>query len=92
MSGVTSDWFEIIKQGCVMSAWLFNIHMDRVMKEMKQGIRNKEVHLVCGKNKWWISDLLYADDVAFVAESGSELNETVTRFNSVHKKRFKNKC
>ena len=86
VNGVTSDWFEIrngLKQGCVMSPWLFNIYMDGVMKEVKQGMSNKGVQLVCGKIEWRISDLLYADDVAFVAESGSELNEMVNKFNRV---------
>ena len=41
------------------------------------------MHLVCGKIEWRISDLLYADDVAFVAESGCELNEMVNKFNRV---------
>ena len=52
VNGVTSDWFEIrngLKQECVMSPWLFNIYMDGVMKEVKQGMSNKGVHLVCGR-------------------------------------------
>ncbi len=27
-----------LRQGCVMSPWLFNIHMDGVMREMKSKI------------------------------------------------------
>ncbi len=40
ISGETSEYFEIkvgLRQGCVMSPWLFNIYMDGVMREVKGG-------------------------------------------------------
>ena len=36
VKGGESKWFRIdsvVRQGCIMSPWLFNVHMDRVMKE-----------------------------------------------------------
>ncbi len=39
ISGETSEQFEInvgLRQGCVMSLWLFNIYMDGVRREMKK--------------------------------------------------------
>ncbi len=40
ISGETKEHFEIkvgLRQGCVMSLWLFNIYMDGVIREMKRG-------------------------------------------------------
>ena len=34
-----SEWFEVsvgLRQGCVMSLWLFNLFMDGVMKEVRE--------------------------------------------------------
>ena len=90
VNGTLSEWFEIkngVKQGCVMSPWLFNIFMDGVMKEVRQGMGTRGVRLVRGREEWWISDLLYADDVVFVAESERELRELIDKFNRVCKRR-----
>ena len=39
VSGQNSDWFEVeqgVRQGCVMSPWLFNLHMDNIVREARQ--------------------------------------------------------
>ena len=35
-----SDWFQItqgVRQGCVMSPWLFNVFMDKIVREVMEG-------------------------------------------------------
>ena len=37
-----SEWFRIdsgVRQGCIISPWLFNVYMDAVMKEVKMGMK-----------------------------------------------------
>src|SRR5678815_6089223 len=41
INGVNGEWFRInsgVRQGCVMSPWLFNLYMDGVMKEFEVGM------------------------------------------------------
>ncbi len=38
LEGGVDDWFEVnvgLRQGCVMSPWLFNVYMDGVVREVK---------------------------------------------------------
>ena len=38
--GDKSGWFKVgqgVRQGCVMSPWLLNVFMDRIMREVKKG-------------------------------------------------------
>ena len=37
---------KLLRQGCVMSPWLFNVYMDAVMKELKMGMRRKRVRFL----------------------------------------------
>src|SRR5678815_933392 len=46
---VESDWFNInsrVRQGCVMSPWLFNLYMDGVMKELEVGVTGDDVRMM----------------------------------------------
>ena len=67
-----TDWFQIgkgIRQGCIMSPCLFNLHAEYIMRnagmdEAQAGIK------MAGRN---INNLRYADDTTLMAESEEEL-------------------
>ena len=76
----TTDWFQIGKgvlQGCILSPCLFNLYAEYIMRntgleEAQAGIK------IAGRN---ISNLRYADDTIFMAESEGikkPLNESET--------------
>src|SRR5678816_4156031 len=49
INGVKGDWFSInsrVRQGCVMSPWLFNLYMDGVMKELEVGVAGNGVKMM----------------------------------------------
>ena len=37
-----------VKQGCIMSPWLFNVYMDEVMKEVKMKMEEREEREIPG--------------------------------------------
>ena len=46
MKGDESECFRInigVRQGCVMSPWLFNVYMDAVIKEVEMGMGRRGV-------------------------------------------------
>ena len=83
-----SECFRIdngVRQGCVMSHWLFNVYMDAVMKEVtmemgKRGLSEKG-------REWRLLRLLYADDLVLCGESQEDLRTMVGRFVKVCKRR-----
>ena len=70
----TTDWFQIgkgVRQGCILSPCLFNLHAEYTMKnarldEAQAGIK------ISGRN---INNLRYADDTTVMAESEEVLKE-----------------
>jgi len=66
-----SGWFPIthgVRQGCVMSPWLFNVFMDGIMREAKENLQGG-VQLTNTN----VQILLFADDIVMVAEKDDML-------------------
>ena len=64
VKGAESEWFRIesgVRQGCIMSPWLFNVYIDAVIKEM--GMGRKGLGFLEDGRKWRLPGLLYADDL-----------------------------
>ena len=49
VKGVESEQFRIdtwVRQGCIISSWLFSVYMDAVMKEGKMGMERRRVRFL----------------------------------------------
>ena len=74
----TTDWFQIgkgIRQGCILSPCLFNLHAEYIMRnagleETQTGIK------IAGRN---INNLRYADDTTLMAESEEEIKSLLMK-------------
>ena len=87
-----SDWFSVkvgLRQGCVMSPWLFNIFMDGVMREVREKVGDVGVKLWDNSRrcKWKIEWLMFADDTVLVGDSEEKLQMLVREFGNVCKRR-----
>ena len=72
-----SYWFPVnvgLRQGCVMSPWLFNVYMDGVVREVNVRLLGKGLKLLSANGgKFEINQLLFADDITLVADSEEKL-------------------
>ena len=82
-----SDWFSVnvgLRQGCVMSPWLFNIFMDGVVREVDARMLGRGLRLKnADGSEWSLNQLLFADDTALVADSEETLRQLVEEFGRV---------
>ena len=71
-----SEWFPVrvgLRQGCVMSPWLFNLYIDGVVRG-KRSSACRGLKLVNGTdNEWELNQLQFADDTVVVADSERKL-------------------
>ena len=86
-----SEWFQVnvgLRQGCVMSPWLFNVYMDGVVREVNVMVLWKGLELP-SKNgcRFEINHLLFADNTALVADSEEKLCRLVSEFGRVYERR-----
>ena len=86
-----SEWFLVrvgLRQGCVMSPWLFNLYIDRVVREVNARVLGRGLKLVDGNdNEWELNQLLFVDDTVVVADFERNLCQLVTEFGSVCERR-----
>ena len=68
----TTDWFQLgkgVRQGCILSPCLFNLYAKYIIRNA--GLEEPQAGIkTAGRN---ISNLRYADDTTFTAESKEEL-------------------
>ena len=70
-----------VRQGCVMSPWLFNLYMDGVVREVQAKTLGKGAQFLGdGEEKWEVSQMLFADDTVLVKDSEKKLERLVEEF------------
>merc|ERR1712002_652821 len=82
------EWFNVrvgLRQGCVMSPWLFNVFMDRVMKEVRERVGDVGATLWDARRncEWKVEWLMLADDTVLVGDSKEKLERLVQEFGNV---------
>ena len=70
-----------LRQGCVMSPWMFNVFMDSVCRGMER--EGKGVKLEDELGSWEVNMILYADDTVLVSRSEEGMKELVGEFERV---------
>ncbi len=70
-----------------MSPWLFSIYMDGVMRERKGKTGEVGVRMYAEGRKWVLNSVLFADDTVLIAENESDLQNLVSVFYSLCKRR-----
>ena len=90
VKGGVNEWYRIdsgVRQGCIMSPWLFNAYINAVMKEVKIGMGRKGVRFMEDGREWRLPGLLYADVLVLCCQSEEDLRVMVGLFVEVCRKR-----
>ena len=78
----TTDWFQIgkgVRQGCILSACLFNLYAEYIMRNTGPGEAQAGVK-IARRN---INNLRYAGDTTLMAESEEELKSLLMKVNKL---------
>ena len=81
----TTDWFQMRKgvhQGCVLSACLFNLYADYIMKN--SGLEETQAGIKIARRN--INNLGYADDTTLMVESEEELKSLLMKVQEENEK------
>ena len=89
--GIT-DWFQIgkgVRQGCILSPCLFNLYAEYIMRtvglsEAQGGLNEAQARIEVARRN--ISNLRYANDTTFMAESEEELKSLLIKVKKEVKK------
>ena len=88
-----SEWIPVnvgLRQGCVMSPWLFNVYMDGVVREVNARVLGKGLEMMSvNGGRFEINQLLFADDTALVADSEEKLCRLVSEYGRVERRKLK---
>ena len=78
-----------LRQGCVMSPWLYNLFMDAVMKEVRENAGDVGVTLWDERriNEWKVDWLMFADDTVLLGDSEEKLERVEQKFEKVCQRR-----
>ena len=86
-----SEWFQVnvgLRQGPVMSPWMFNVYKDGVVREVNIRVLWKGLELLSANGgRFEISHLFFADDTALVADSEAKLCRLMSPFGRVCERR-----
>ena len=81
----TTEWFQIgqgVRQGCILSPCLFNLHAEYIMRNA--GLEEAQAEIkIAGRN---INNLRYADDTTLMAESEEELKSLLMKVKEERRK------
>jgi hypothetical protein len=54
----------VLRQGCVMFPWLFNMFIDGVVREVNARVLERGAALMSDSGgEWQVNEILYADDI-----------------------------
>ena len=84
----TTDWFQIgkgVRQGCILSPCLFNLHAESIMRNA--GLEETQAGVKIARRN--INNLRYADDTTLMAVSEKELKSLLMKGKEVSEKGLK---
>ena len=86
------EWFEVgagLRQGCVISPWLFNLFMDAVMKEVRGKAGDVGVTLQDERRniEWKVDWLMFVDDTVLLGDNEEKLERVAQEVGSVSKEK-----